>query len=346
MINRTSNSRFAIAIILLGCIVAACTLTAPANAAGTIHDVIKDARAKMVKIYGAGGFRGLEPYQSGVLISAEGHILTVWSYVLDSDTVLVTLDDGRKYEAELLGTDPRLDIAILKIDGTELPHFKLSEAVNPAVGSRVLALSNLYGIATGQEPVSILHGCVSARTPLQTRRGAYKTPYQGDVFVVDAMTNNPGAAGGVVTDVRGRLAGLIGKELRNSLDNTWLNYAYPIDQLTAAVEDIRAGKLRPRTADDDLKRPEDPLNLALLGLVMVPDVVDRTPPFVDRVVPDSPAAKAGIKPDDLVLFVNGRVIQSLTTLREQLDFIDHYAEVSLTIQRDDELLEVKLRATQ
>src|SRR5262249_5547427 len=83
----------------------------PAQAA-KLTDVIRDAQRKTVKIYGAGGIRGLEAYQSGFLISAEGHVLTAFSYVLDSDTITVTLDDGRKFEAKLLGADPRLDLAV------------------------------------------------------------------------------------------------------------------------------------------------------------------------------------------------------------------------------------------
>src|SRR5262245_11520074 len=62
---------------------------------------------RIVKIFGAGGLRGLEAYQSGFLISGDGHILTVWSYVLDSDVITIYLNDGRKYQAEVVGMDPR-----------------------------------------------------------------------------------------------------------------------------------------------------------------------------------------------------------------------------------------------
>ena len=71
------------------------------------RDAIDQAQTKMVKIYGAGGFRSLESYQSGMLISAQGHILTVLSHALDTDYISVTLSDGRKFEAKLLGADPR-----------------------------------------------------------------------------------------------------------------------------------------------------------------------------------------------------------------------------------------------
>ena len=87
------------------------------------------------------------------------------------------------------------------------------------MGDRALAFSNLYGIASGSEQASLLQGFVSAVAPLAARRGVYQTPYQGKVYVVDAMINNAGAAGGALTDRAGNLAGMLGKELRSSLTN-------------------------------------------------------------------------------------------------------------------------------
>ena len=196
-------------------------------------EIVAQTQPKIVKIFGAGGLRGLEAYQSGFLISGEGHILTVWSYVLDSDAVTVYLNDGRKLQAEVVGMDPRTEIAVLKIDAENLPHFNLDEAVPLTGGAKVLAFSNMYGVALGNEPASVLHGVVAAKTDLAARRGAFETNYRGPAYVLDAMTNNPGAAGGALTDRRGRLAGLLGKELRSSTSNIWLNYAIPIGELAA-----------------------------------------------------------------------------------------------------------------
>ena len=88
-------------------LLAAASATAATPGEPSARDVIDQAQAKMVKIYGAGGFRSLEGYQSGMLISAQGHILTVLSHVLDTDYISVTLCDGRRFEAKLLGADPR-----------------------------------------------------------------------------------------------------------------------------------------------------------------------------------------------------------------------------------------------
>ncbi|HEY2826651.1 MAG TPA: serine protease, partial [Pirellulales bacterium] len=94
MKNHSSHSRSLPATVLLLLLVG---MQSPlvANAAKTA-DIIRDAQRKTVKIYGAGGVRGLEAYQSGCLISPDGYVLTIFSHVLDSDTITVTLDDGRK----------------------------------------------------------------------------------------------------------------------------------------------------------------------------------------------------------------------------------------------------------
>ncbi len=186
------------------------------NACGSesLATVIDANQPKMVKIYGAGGLAGLEPYQSGFLISAEGHIATVWSYVLDTDYVTATLSDGRRFEAKLVGADPRLELAVLKIEADELPYFELGAAVPAEAGSRVLAFSNLFGVATGDEPASVQHGIVAVKTRLDARRGVFESPYRGPVYVLDAMTNNPGAAGGALLNQHGELLAMLGKELR------------------------------------------------------------------------------------------------------------------------------------
>ncbi len=319
-------------------------LYAQTGAGGTFADVVSEHQPKMVKIYGAGGLRGFEAYQSGFLISSEGHVLTIWSYVLDTDDVVIMLNDGRKLKAELVGADPRTEIAVLKVDVADpLPHYDLKEAVTLEAGDRVLAFSNLYGVATGDEAVSVQHGVVSVRSTLSARRGAFESNYDGPIYVLDAMTNNPGAAGGALTDLTGRLAGLVGRELVNAQNNTWLNYAAPIDALQESVDDILSGNIRPRSDDPELKKPATPHTLVAWGLVLVPEVLPKTPPFVERVVIGSSAESAGLRPDDLIVFVDGRIIGSIDALREELSYIDRIDPVRLTVQRDQELVEIEIK---
>jgi len=322
------------------------TLLAPAARAGDLGsrpaaDPVAQAQKRVVKIYGAGGFRGMEHYQSGILISPEGHVLTVLSYVLDSDRVSVTLHDGRSYEAKLVGADPRLEAAVLKIEAADLPCFDLAKPAELVGGAGVLAVSNLFNVASGNEPASVQHGTVSVVTRLEARRGTFETPYHGPVYVLDMTTNNPGAAGGALVTRRGELAAMLGKELRNTLNNTWLNYAIPIDELRPSVEAIRAGKFV-AAPEPAAKKPARPASVAALGMVLVPDVLERTPAFVDQVRPGSPAARAGLLPDDLVLLVGNRLIQSCKALRQELEAIDRGDPIKLTVLRGQELVDVTL----
>jgi serine protease Do len=305
--------------------------------------VIAQVQPKIVKIYGAGGLRGLEAYQSGLIVSPEGHLLTMWSHVLDTDAITVTLADGRKFPAKLLGADPHLEVAVLKIDAKDLPAFRMEDAVEVEVGARVLALSNLFGVATGNEPASVQHGTVSVRTELTARRGAFETPYHGPVYVLDVVTNNPGAAGGALVTRRGQLVAMLGKELRSSLNNTWLNYAIPIGQLRKSVDEIRTGKFVTREESEPAPKPQRPLDLARLGIGLVPDVVERTPPYVDSLRRGSPAERAGIRVDDLVMLVGDRLVPSCKALRTELGYIDFEDRVKLTVLRGQELREYELQ---
>jgi serine protease Do len=337
---------FARAVALaVACLMAGASDVRASDGAASFADVARRVQPKVVKIYGAGGLRGLEAYQTGLLISAQGHVLTVWSYVLDADEVTVVLDDGRRYTARHVAADPLTEIAVVKFEpeGDPVPHFELSEATTAEPGARVLAFSNLFGIAAGDEPVSMLHGVVSAVAPLEARRGAFATNYRGEVYVVDAAANNPGAAGGALTDSQGRLLGMLGKELRSNLTGTWLNYALPVSAFAATAEEIMTGRFTPPQLSE-ADRPDSPLTPAALGIVLVPDVVVRTPPYIDRVLPDSPAARAGLRPDDLVVMVNAQVAPSCRDAVELLSRFESDATVRISVLRGDELIEVTLDA--
>jgi serine protease Do len=307
--------------------------------------IARQVQPKVVKLYGAGGLRGLEAYQSGLLVSAEGHVLTVWSYVLDGDDVTVVLDDGRRFEAQHVAADPLTEIALLKFDPGKdpLPHFDLSQAPSVEPGARVLAFSNLFGIATGSEPVSMLQGVVAAVAPLEARRGAFDSPYRGDVYIVDAAANNPGAAGGALTDAQGRLVGMLGKELRSNVTGTWLNYALPVKAFASTAAEMIAGRFTP-TSVADADRPENPLSLSALGIVLVPDVVTRTPPYIDRVIAHSPAARAGLKPDDLIVMIEDQVTASCRDAGEWIQRLEHDAAVRVAVLRKGEYVEVRLQS--
>jgi len=317
-----------------------------------VSDIGREAQKRVVKIYGAGGLSGLESYQSGILVSPEGHIATAWSYVLDVDPV-VQLDDGSRFEGKLVDFESTLELAVIKIEAGNLPFFELpaldsdeSDGENAEVryGDFVIAVSNLFNIATGNEPASVMQGSIAAVAPLDARRGTYQTPYRGEVYVLDLIANNPGAAGGALVDARGRLIGMLGKELRDSSTGVWLNYALPAARLRGVIGDIIAGRVRQTVPETSPVLPRDQSHsLSDLGLLLVPDVLESTPAYIDKVVTGSPAALAGLRPDDLLLLLGGERIESQSDLKDDLQRIDRRDDVELTVRRGGDILTVRIR---
>jgi S1-C subfamily serine protease len=316
--------------------VAICAATA--TLAEQPQQTIAAAARKVVKIYGAGGLRGLEAYQSGLIVSPDGRILTALSTVLDSEQIDCVLDDGRRFQATLVGVDPRREIAVLSIAAEELPAFVLEASARVPPGTRVVALSNLFGVAVGDERVSAQRGVVSAVVPLEARRGAAEAPYTGDVYVLDCTTNNPGSAGGAVVDSRGRLVGMLGKELRATTSGIWLNYALPSDELAKGTAEILAGTAL-SAANAAATATFDPRRL---GIVLVPDLLDKTPPFVESVEDDSAAVRAGLRADDLVIAVNGRSTASREALQRALGALAAGDPVRLSLVRGGRIVEADL----
>ncbi len=338
---RATALLFAFVQVAVATLVAAVPSSASAQ---SFSKVIQSVQPKIVKVYGAGGLSGLEAYQSGCLISADGLILTAFSYVLDTDDIGVTLNDGRAFNAELVGADPRLELALLKIAAEGLSHFNIEESISLSVGNRILAFSNLYGIATGNEPASVLHGSVAAVTNLSARRGAFDSPYQGQVYVLDAITNNAGAAGGALTDRQGQLAGVLGKELRSSETNIWLNYALPISAIRDSIVAMRDGEKRPSVIDEQVEFAQNPWLPRGLGLLLVPDLLKKTPPFVEVVLPGSPAEEAGIQADDLIMYVGDVMVRSNRDFRHELSLIEQEDDFTLIVLRGRKLIPMNIQA--
>ncbi len=319
----------------------------------SLSQVFNNTYPKVVKIYGAGGIRGLAGYGTGVVISADGLVLTVNNHLMDGGDLVAHLHDGTRVPVKVLAREPELDTALLKLGGAkqaldDLPYFDFEEAYKKPIagpGVSVLAFSNAFQIATREEPVSIMQGNIASYGRLFGRIGIFDIPFSGNVYVVDAITNNPGAAGGALTDRNGQLLGLVGREVRNELTNTWVNYAIPVQ----AQVDVRGPNGMSRIGIMDLVRKkesyrpapkvEKPVDVEpYTGIRLVSNLIDRTPPFIEEVFPGSPAAIAGIKPDDLIVYVDGIPVPSINTYRELLLRYKPGDKIRVDVRRRDQLV--------
>ena len=307
-----------------------------------LPSLAEESLPKVVKIFGAGGFRGLPAYSTGCLVSPDGHIATIWNHVLDTDQVTVVLDDGRRFPAELLGADPDLDVAVLKIDATGLPHFDVDPPPRAQPGQRVLCLSNMYKVATGDEPVSVQIGVVAALADLSARRGRNPIPFDGEAIILDAVTGVSGAGGGAVVSLRGELLGLLGREVKGQSTNAWLNYATPIERVAPAISRIVSGEFV--IPEPDEPPPPSAGDPSRLGLTLVPNVVPRTPAYIEAVPDGSPAAAAGLRPDDLIVSLDNELVASIASLRELLSRLEPGTRVDLVVRRGRELIPATLTA--
>jgi serine protease Do len=343
---------FLVAVVLAG------ATSRPARADESFAAISEEVNRKVVKLFGSGGFRGLASYGTGVLISADGLILTVNSHILDTRDLRIHMYDGTRYHGAVIAREPELDVALVRVEAgkgkVEIEHYfdAMKATKRPIVepGTGILAFSNQFQIATRDEPMSVQRGVISAYSRLFGRIGVFEATYRGDVYVVDAITNNPGAGGGVITTRKGELLGLIGKELRNELTNTWINYAVP---LSATIEVPGKGGKKIQTSiakvltEKDKYNPVPPrakvLNLAFTGLLLVPNVVERTPPYIEEVIPGSPADKAKLKPDDLIIYVDGLPTPDINTYNQIVGSYTPDTEIKLEIQRGDKLITIPVK---
>lgn len=359
-------------LTILTLLAAAAVALAPTRGAAndSYAEVCEKVNSKMVKVFGAGGFSRLNNYGTGIIVSPDGHILTVANQLLDTPDLVVHLYDGRRLKAQVLVIEPELDAALIQIkaDGKklDLPYFDFAEAAKrprAEPGDWVIAFTNMFEIALRDEPLTAQRGTLAAYTKLQGRLGAFEFAYSGDVYVVDSVTNNPGSPGGALTNRRGELLGMIGREVHNTLTDTRLNYAIPV----AATIDVRV-RVKEKDKEEEktvtlslpefvargikgeyrpIKREKPPPGQGgYHGIVFVPNILSRTPAYVEDVIPDSPAAKAGIKPDDLVSFVDGEPVVSIQGFN---DFIRERTRpgttIRLEVRRGEALQTIELTLT-
>ncbi len=303
---------------------------------GAFAPAVEYAQARTVKIFGAG--IGRSPgYATGLIVSPQGEILTTQGVFLAGDNLRVTLSDGTTHPAQVVRRSQKLLVALLKIDAVTQEHFELSDKPVAAKGDWVLGVSNAFKVADGSEPLSVNIGVLSLRTQLDARRGYHDFPYEGDVFLIDAITSNPGAAGGAVVNAEGKLVGMIGRVIVSRATNTRLNYAIPADLLKAFVD----GKEEPPMVATSDPMPKNGAQ-AELGIRLFALGGRKSPAYIDRVIPGSPAAQAGLKADDLVVAIDGQVVRDGGDYRRIVEALRPGSEVVVEVKRKNDLLSVKI----
>lgn len=292
---------------------------------------IEYAQQRTVKIYGASIGR-VAGFATGLIVSAEGDIITAQGVHLSGYRVRVTLPDGTMHNAKVVRRDPDTQLALLKIQANTPTYFSLGETPVGNSGDWVLAVSNAFKVADGAEPLSVNLGVISLRTKLEAKRLTQDYDYAGDVLLIDAITSNPGAAGGAVVTADKRLAGMIGKVIESKSTNTRLNYAVPNDVLHAFFQGVDAGGSKTPITKGK----------AVIGIRLFALGGRNAPAYVDRVKPASPAFQAKLRPDDLVVSMAGEKIRTVRDYKEVLDSLVPGREISLIVKRQNRLVEVKI----
>ncbi len=321
-------------------------VAAGAEEAGWV-DVAARAFPAVVKVYGAGGFQGVPAYGTGVVVDERGFVLTAWSIALRTDALRVVTHDGRRLAATIWRADPGLGAALLRVTppaDARLAALPLGDSARLRAGDGVLALGNPFGVIYGDERPAALAGVVSRVGPL--RRGGVdvvRLPERLEQVIVTDVPTNPGMQGGPLLARDGAFVGLVGRLVESRATNTIVNYAVPT---AALAELVRAGLAAERAEPEPARPPAPPPPPARpdLGLRLLRVHLARSPmPYVEAVVAGSPAARAGLLADDLIVRVGGRTTRTCRDVDEALAGQPADATaVALVVKRGEVCLDLSL----
>ncbi len=254
---------------------------------------------------------------SGVIIdAAEGYVITNNHVIDGADNVYVTLGDGRRFEAEVVGTDPETDVAVIRIEAEDLVEIPLGDSENLQVGDFAVAIGNPFRL--GQ---TVTLGIISALG----RSGLGIESYE-DFIQTDASIN-PGNSGGALINMKGELVG-INTAIIGPNANIGIGFAIPVNMaMNVTGQLIKHGEVR----------------RGRLGVVVQPLTADLAQAFgldsrkgavIVEVEPESPADEAGLMPGDVVLSVDDEPIDSSANMRNYIGLLRVGSKVKLDILRD------------
>ncbi|MBT0726237.1 serine endoprotease DegP [Rosenbergiella australiborealis] len=268
---------------------------------------------------------------SGVVINAQkGYVVTNNHVVENASKITVQLSDGRRFDAKVLGKDPQSDIALLQLkDATNLTEIKMADSDNLQVGDYTVAIGNPYGLGE-----TVTSGIVSALG----RSGLNVENYEN--FIQTDAAINRGNSGGALVNLRGELIGINTAILAPDGGNIGIGFAIPsnmVKNLTAQM--IEYGQVK----RGELGIMGTELNSELAKAI---HVNAQRGGFISQVLPNSSAEKAGIKPGDVVVSMNGKPLNSFAALRAEVGSLPVGTKLVLGLIRDGKPLDVTVELQQ
>ena len=260
---------------------------------------------------------------SGFFITADGYAVTNNHVVEHAESVKVTTDDGKSYTAKVIGTDPRTDLALIKVDGGNFPYVKLASST-PRVGDWVLAVGNPFGLGG-----TVTAGIVSARG-----RDIGAGPYD-DFIQIDAPVNK-GNSGGPTFDVDGNVIGVNTAIYSPSGGSVGIAFAIPAETVKNVVSQLRDKGVVTRGWIGVQIQPVTPEIADSMGLKKAAGALVAEPQ------PNSPALKAGIKSGDVIIAVNGAPVRDARQLARRIGTMAPGTSVTLDLIHDGQQKTVTL----
>jgi len=263
---------------------------------------------------------------SGVIVSPDGFILTNNHLVGKAEEIQVVLPDGREFDAEIVGTDPKSDVAVVKIDGKNLPTIPIGDSDGLRLGDVVLAIGYPFGI--GQ---TVTMGIVSALGRSNLNIVDYEDFIQTDAAI------NPGNSGGALINTKGELVGINTAILSRSGGYQGIGFAIPINMAQSIMESIiRYGKVI-RGWLGVVIQDVTPQMADMFGLKKPRGVI------ISDVQKDSPAAKGGIERGDVVISYNGKDVKNITEFRQMVSSTRPGTKVEIVVLRDGKEKKLKVK---
>jgi len=259
---------------------------------------------------------------SGFILTSDGYIMTNAHVIAGADDVTVTLTDKREFKAKVIGSDKRSDVAVIKIDAKNLPVSRIGDVSKLRVGEWVMAIGSPFGLDN-----TVTAGIVSAK---QRDTGDYLPLIQTDVAV------NPGNSGGPLINMRGEVVGINSQIYSRSGGFMGISFAIPIDEAIRVSDQLRAtghvtrGRIGVRIAQVSREVAES------IGLGKSQGAL------VQQVESNSPAARAGVEPGDVITRFNGKVIDMASDLPRLVGDTKPGTRAGLTVFRRGQTLELTL----